>query len=129
MITGINEWKTLTKHISCACKYTFHGIKYNLNQWWNSGECRCKRKKHNICASYYLPHVVPKTENIYHVLWTIQWLYVMKLYSHTMKKAKVFKQVLLKKEANWKMENFYILLAFDYLLYDYWYLLLFTVIS
>ena len=43
----------------------------------------------------------------------------MKLQSHTMKKAKVFKQVLLKKEANWKMENFYILLAFDYLLDDY----------
>ena len=36
MITGINELKTLTKHISCECKYTFDGRKRNLHQWWNN---------------------------------------------------------------------------------------------
>ena len=29
MITGINESKTLTKHISCECKCEFDGRKYN----------------------------------------------------------------------------------------------------
>ena len=33
MITGINEWKTLTKHISCKCKYKLDGTKCNSNQW------------------------------------------------------------------------------------------------
>ena len=35
MITGINEWKTLTKHISCECKYKFDGIKCYSNQKQN----------------------------------------------------------------------------------------------
>ena len=32
MITGINESKTLTKHISCEYKCKFGGTKYNSNQ-------------------------------------------------------------------------------------------------
>ena len=32
MITGINESKTLTKHISCECKCKFDGRKYNSDQ-------------------------------------------------------------------------------------------------
>ena len=32
-ITGINELKTLTKHISFECKYKSDGRKYNLNQY------------------------------------------------------------------------------------------------
>ena len=32
MITGINESKTLTKHISCKCKCKFDGRKINSNQ-------------------------------------------------------------------------------------------------
>ena len=31
MITRVNESKTLTKHISCDCKCTFYGTKYNSN--------------------------------------------------------------------------------------------------
>ena len=31
MITGINELKTLTKHISCECEYIFDGTKCNSN--------------------------------------------------------------------------------------------------
>ena len=36
MITGINESKTLTKHISCKCKRKFDGTKCNSNQRWNN---------------------------------------------------------------------------------------------
>ena len=32
MITGINESKTLTKHVSCDCKYEFDGRKRNSDQ-------------------------------------------------------------------------------------------------
>ena len=31
--TGINESKTLTKHIPCECKCNFDGTKCNSNQW------------------------------------------------------------------------------------------------
>ena len=33
MITGINESKLLTKHISCECKCKFDGTKCSSNQW------------------------------------------------------------------------------------------------
>ena len=33
MITGINESKTLTKHISCGCKCNLDGTKCNSDQW------------------------------------------------------------------------------------------------
>ena len=49
MITGINESKTLTKHISCECKCEFGGRKFNSDQNWNNDKCRCEYKKHNIC--------------------------------------------------------------------------------
>ena len=39
MITGINESKTLTKHIPCECKCNFDGRKCNLDQWCNSDKC------------------------------------------------------------------------------------------
>ena len=45
MITGINESKTLTKHISCECKCKFDGRKCNSNQKWNNDKCRCECKK------------------------------------------------------------------------------------
>ena len=32
VITGINELKTLTKHISCECKYKFDGRKCNSDR-------------------------------------------------------------------------------------------------
>ena len=33
IIAGINESKTLTKHISCECKCKFDGRKRNSDQW------------------------------------------------------------------------------------------------
>ena len=38
-ITGINELKALTKHISWECKWKFDGRKCNSNQWWNNDKC------------------------------------------------------------------------------------------
>ena len=54
MITGINESKTLTKHILCECKGKFDERKQNLNQWWNNDKCRCDYKKHRICEKDYV---------------------------------------------------------------------------
>ena len=39
MITGINESKTLTKHISCGCKCKFDETKCKSNEWWNNKKC------------------------------------------------------------------------------------------
>ena len=36
MITGINELKTLTKHLSYESKCRFDGRKCNSDQWWNN---------------------------------------------------------------------------------------------
>ena len=44
IITGINESKILTKHISCKYKCKYDGRKCFSDQWWNNDECRfdCK---------------------------------------------------------------------------------------
>ena len=39
VITGTNESKTLTKHISYKCKCKIDGRKSNSNQWWNNSKC------------------------------------------------------------------------------------------
>ena len=49
MITGINESKALTKHISCECKCRFDGRKCNSDQWWNNEKCQCECKKRHVC--------------------------------------------------------------------------------
>ena len=39
MITEINESETLTKHISCECRFDkgrFDGKKYISDRWWNN---------------------------------------------------------------------------------------------
>ena len=54
MITGINESKTLTKHISCQCKCKFDGTKCKSNKWWNNDKYRCECKKHRICEKDYV---------------------------------------------------------------------------
>ena len=54
MITGINESKALTKHISCECKCRFDGRKCNSDQWWNNDKCRCECKKCHVCQKDYV---------------------------------------------------------------------------
>ena len=54
MITGINESKTLTKHVSSKYKCKFDGRKCNSNQKWNNVSV----KKHNICKKDYIWNTV-----------------------------------------------------------------------
>ena len=44
MIALVNESKTLTKQLSCKCKYKFEGRKYNSDRNWNSDKFRCECK-------------------------------------------------------------------------------------
>ena len=41
IITGINELKTLMRHISYKCKYKFDARKCNSNQKWNNIKRQC----------------------------------------------------------------------------------------
>ena len=54
MVVGINQSKTLTKHISCKCECKFDDTKCNSNQWWNNDKCRCEFQKHHICEKDYV---------------------------------------------------------------------------
>ena len=78
MITGINESKTLTKHVSCEFKCKFDGRKCNSNPKWNNDKCCCEcknPKKHRVCIKIIfgiLLHKVVKMINIWQVLLTIQ---------------------------------------------------------
>ena len=55
MIPGLNESKTLTKHISCKCECKFESRKCNLNQKWNNNKCpcECKNPKEHQCKKGY----------------------------------------------------------------------------
>ena len=53
MITGINESKTLTKHISYKCICKFDSRKCNSNQKGNNDKCQCEHKnltEHHVCV-------------------------------------------------------------------------------
>ena len=54
MITGINDSKTLTKHLSCKCKCKFDGRKCNSDQLWNNDKCWYKCKKNHIHEKDYV---------------------------------------------------------------------------
>ena len=54
MTTGINESKSLTKHISCECKYKFGGTKFSSNQWWNNNKYQCECNIHHMCEKDYV---------------------------------------------------------------------------
>ena len=52
MITGVNESRTIIKHISSKCEYKFNGKKCSSNQKWNNNkwQCECKNPKgHRVC--------------------------------------------------------------------------------
>ena len=53
MITGKNESKKLTKHISCKCKCKFNGRKCDSDQWWSNDKCQCECKKSHACEKDY----------------------------------------------------------------------------
>ena len=49
IITGINQSKTLTKHISCECKCKFEGRKCNSDQWLTNNKYQCECQKSHVC--------------------------------------------------------------------------------
>ena len=49
MTTGINEGKTLVKHIFCGIKCKFYSTTCNLNNKWNDGKCQCDCQKYHLC--------------------------------------------------------------------------------
>ena len=54
MITGINESKTLAKHISCKYKCKLDRKKFKSNQWWKNDKCQCDCHKHHIFEKEYV---------------------------------------------------------------------------
>ena len=54
MLTGINESKVLTKHVSCKCKCKFDGRKCNSDQCWSNDKFLCECKKCHTCGKYYI---------------------------------------------------------------------------
>ena len=56
MVIGINESKTLTRHISCKCECKFNGRKCNFNQKCYEDKCWCEcknSKEHHGCKKIY----------------------------------------------------------------------------
>ena len=54
MVTGINESKTLTNHISYECKCRFDERKGNSDQWQNNDKCRYEFKKRHVCEKEHI---------------------------------------------------------------------------
>ena len=59
MITGINESKTLVKHVSCKCKCKSDGRKCNSDQWWSNNKCWYECKNNHVCEKYYIWNPAP----------------------------------------------------------------------
>ena len=67
MITGVNESKTLAKHLPCQCKSRFDGRKCGTDQWWNNDKCLCESKNVMYVMKIMfgiLLHVIVKMQNI-----------------------------------------------------------------
>ena len=54
MIIGISKLRTLTKHISCKCKYKFDVRNCNSDQWLNNSKYWCECKKRHVCEKNYV---------------------------------------------------------------------------
>ena len=66
MTTGINDSRTLAKHILCKCECNFDGRKCNLNQKWDNNKCRCECKnlKKTLCVRKRLAAKMVNTQEI-----------------------------------------------------------------
>ena len=53
MIIGINESKTLTKHILCGYKCKLDVRKFNSNWKWNNDNCWSKCDKHKCEKDFW----------------------------------------------------------------------------
>ena len=103
VITGINESKTLAKHISCECKCKFDGRKCR----------RCECKKHHVCEKDHIWNPATSScKNGKYLASIIDnwWLSVMKL--ERQKQKLLFQHILIKINITCKTQNFNILLPF-----------------
>ena len=112
MITGINELKALTKHISCKCKCKFDGRKYNLNQKWNNYKCWCECKKHHMCEKDYIwNHATCSCKNGKYLASIIDDSVITcdktRKVNRTTKKQKLFQQILMKKNITCRKKIFF----------------------
>ena len=112
MITGINESKALTKHISCECKCRVDGRKCNSDQCWNNNKCRCEFKKRHVCKKDYVwnPATCDCENGKY--LAIIMDDSAITCDEITESNDEETKTNFNEKKATCKMQNFYILLAF-----------------
>ena len=64
--TEVNEWKASAKPLSCECKCSFDGKKYNSNQMWKTdkGRYECKNYRFKKCIFGNLVPVLVKMVNI-----------------------------------------------------------------
>ena len=114
MITGINDSKAVTKHISCECKCKFYGRKCNSNQWWNSNQCRCECKKHNVCKKYYVwnPTTCNRDNGKYLASIMDDSTIICDEVMKTYEEKKTVPSSFIEKNVTCKLQSFYILLAF-----------------
>ena len=109
IITGINESKTLTKHISCECKCKFDERSCNSDQQWNNDKCSCEGKKRHTCEKDYVWNPVTcNCENGKYVASIMDDSAIM--CDEFIKET--FPTNLNENNVNCKMQNFYFLLAF-----------------
>ena len=109
IIIGVNESKTLTKHISCKCNCKFDGKSCNSDQWQNNVKCQCECRKHHVCEKDYVWNpAICNCENE-------KYIATIKDDSVIMCNEIIEETVSIKSnenKANCKTQNFYILLAF-----------------
>ena len=53
-IANKNEGKTMTKGISCYCKFKINSTTCNSNQKWNNKTCPCEFKNYRNCKKDYI---------------------------------------------------------------------------
>ena len=110
MITGINESKTLTKHIPCEYKCKFNGRKCNPDQWWNNDKCQCKFKKRHVCEKDYVWN--PATSNCengkYLASITNDSVIIYDKIIESYEEKKAIRTIFNEKKATCKTQNFYI---------------------
>ena len=118
MITGINESKTLTKHISCECKCKFDGRNCNSDQRWNNDKCRCECKKRYACENGYVWN--PGTCNCKNGKYlasimdysAIECNEIIESYEEDAEAISYDEKIFIEMKTTCKMQNSYILLAF-----------------
>ena len=94
MIEDRNKPKTVTNHKSCECKCRFDTKDVIQINGGIATKCQCECKKIMYVKkimSGILVHVFVKMKNIQQVLWMIQRLFVIKLY--TQKKKNLMKNI------------------------------------